>query len=259
MDTDTVTLMTYIQQPLPLFPIDAQISVSAASLHYSHADITEIQIWQDFSLQTILQRFQDLLNQTHIAADPFFESPPRFISGDDQLQAEIIEILIPRVRRSLRVAFQSLAASGFMQGLAELSFGAGGRARLINGYEPDLAFFDIRPLAKTAPNRAPGRTIVSCKWSTEMSTSDYEANRRQHRQVLSQVNFYMNQHNTRYGFIITDQELVAIRKIDRNGRLELSSPISWTAGGTATEPRLTVMLALWYIGMLASDDQNWIL
>ncbi|ODH12612.1 hypothetical protein ACO22_08093 [Paracoccidioides brasiliensis] len=70
----------------------------------------------------------------------------------------------------------------------------------------------------------------------------------------------MNQHNSRYGFLVTNQELVAIRKLDENGNLELAQPILWTTGGTATQPRLTVMLALWYIGMLASHDQgvnNW--
>lgn len=36
-------------------------------------------------------------------------------------------------------------------------------------------------------------------------------------QVLSQVNFYMKQHHARYGFVLTDLELVAIRRLDRNG------------------------------------------
>ncbi|KGM91616.1 uncharacterized protein PADG_12300 [Paracoccidioides brasiliensis Pb18] len=84
--------------------------------------------------------------------------------------------------------------------------------------------------------------------------------RNEYHQALSQVNFYMNQHNSRYGFLVTNQELVAIRKLDENGNLELAQPILWTTGGTATQPRLTVMLALWYIGMLASHDQgvnNW--
>ncbi|KNG86315.1 hypothetical protein ANOM_005214 [Aspergillus nomiae NRRL 13137] len=41
------------------------------------------------------------------------------------------------------------------------------------------------------------------------------------RPCVSQVNFYMKQNYTRYGFIITDRELVAIRRLDRNGNLDL--------------------------------------
>ncbi|RWQ93429.1 hypothetical protein C8Q69DRAFT_500646 [Paecilomyces variotii] len=54
-------------------------------------------------------------------------------------------------------------------------------------------------------------------------------------------------------------ELVAIRRLDGNGNLELSDSIPWETHGSATHPVLTVALALWYIGMLASDNRNWFL
>lgn len=79
------------------------------------------------------------------------------------------------------------------------------------------------------------------------------------KQVLSQVNFYMKQHHARYSFILTDRELVAIRRLDRNGNLELSASIPCTTKGTASQPRLTVLLGLWYLGMLAANDQGWFL
>lgn len=93
-----------------------------------------------------------------------------------------------------------------------------------------------------------------------MRASQIVSQRSKYRQALSQVNFYMNQYNTQYEFLVTDQELVPVRKLNRYGNLELVQPIAWTTGGTATQPRLAVMLALWYIGMLASHDQgvnNW--
>lgn len=79
------------------------------------------------------------------------------------------------------------------------------------------------------------------------------------KKVLSQVNHYMHQNNGRYGFVLTDVELIIIRRVNDRGHLELSDSIPWTAYGSEAEPQLTVLLALWYLGMLASDNGNWTL
>lgn len=54
----------------------------------------------------------------------------------------------------------------------------------------------------------------------------------------------MGQNGARYGFVITDLELVAIRRRDGDGRLELSDPIGWESYGNAAQPQLTVLLGL---------------
>ena len=64
------------------------------------------------------------------------------------------------------------------------------------------------------------------------------------KQALSQVNFYVKQHHSRYSFILTDRELVAVRRLDRNGNLELSQSNPLIATGTAERPSLTVLLGL---------------
>ena len=66
----------------------------------------------------------------------------------------------------------------------------------------------------------------------------------------------MKQHHARYSFIVIDSELVAIRRLDRDGNLELSASVPWTSSGIVAQPKLTVLLAMWYLGMLASDDQG---
>lgn len=77
----------------------------------------------------------------------------------------------------------------------------------------------------------------------------------------------MEKYGTRYGFILTDQELVAIRRVQGQdgkavkGGLQLSHPIPWKSDKAPYEPksrsrsqapRLTVALALWYLGMAGS-------
>ena len=73
-------------------------------------------------------------------------------------------------------------------------------------------------------------------------------------QVLSQVNYYMGQHHTRYGFILTDTELVPVKRLDGNGNLLVAQAIPWEAQGPG---RLTILLGLWYLGMLGAADDDW--
>lgn len=72
------------------------------------------------------------------------------------------------------------------------------------------------------------------------------------KQVLSQVNLYMKQHGTHYGFVVTDQEFMAIRQVDQNGNLELSQAIPWTASGSwpASAHSITGDMVPWHVGLL---------
>lgn len=78
----------------------------------------------------------------------------------------------------------------------------------------------------------------------------------EYKQVLAQVNFYMRQHNAWYGYILTDTELVAVKHLEGNDCLAISTVVPWTRGGVG---ELLVLLALWYLGMLAAEDMSWIL
>ncbi|PGG98575.1 hypothetical protein AJ79_08828 [Helicocarpus griseus UAMH5409] len=54
--------------------------------------------------------------------------------------------------------------------------------------------------------------------------------------TVSRVNSYMKQHHARYSFVLTVLELVAVRRLDRDGNLQLSDSIPWTASGTTSQP-----------------------
>ncbi|KKZ67176.1 hypothetical protein EMCG_07121 [[Emmonsia] crescens] len=61
-------------------------------------------------------------------------------------------------------------------------------------------------------------------------------------------------HNARYGFVLTDTELVPIRRLDANGNLLVARAIPWEVAGPG---RLTILLGLWYLGMLGAADDDW--
>ena len=185
-------------------------------------------------------------------------SPQRTVNSENLVRAEVCEMLRPRIRRALRTGFAWMANAGTIQGHTTLSFNTGKAAKVIQRCEPDLAFFDITAEIGSTVNRVPGDIKPSYKWNGAMrSTPSPSFLQREFRQVLSQVNLYMKQHGTRYGFIVTDQEFMAVKQVDKKGNLKISHAIPWTASGTMEEPQLTVSLALWYLGVLGSDENFW--
>ncbi|KAL4939031.1 hypothetical protein BDV06DRAFT_225422 [Aspergillus oleicola] len=105
------------------------------------------------------------------------------------------------------------------------------------------------PLSNHGRRTQPKPCPWCCKRLLELdynvSNSEEEADRAGYRQVLSQVNWCMRQHKARYGFVITDKELVVLRRVDDGGtgNLELAAPIRFTTAGTAARPQLTDLLA----------------
>ncbi|OJD13496.1 hypothetical protein AJ78_06043 [Emergomyces pasteurianus Ep9510] len=119
------------------------------------------------------------------------------------------------------------------------SFDVGEAALTPRGFKSDLVYFVAGSAYGSGPNRAPGHVKPSWKWSTALATAGAN-DRNEFCQVLSQVNWYMNQYRSRYSVVLTDHELVAIRRLDCNGNLECSSPVPWVTCGTVAQLRLTM-------------------
>ncbi|KAL2794636.1 hypothetical protein BJX66DRAFT_325261 [Aspergillus keveii] len=258
-----IPLMPYLQVGMPHIPARAPRPAGKNTTNdsYSHRDIREIREWGDFNLQQIQQDYGALLAAAMISPDPLPTSPPQAIRLETGFKTKAGEILFPQVRRALRQAFAWLANQPSqpnqpppMTGKSVVSMGVGELARTPGSFLPDVAFFEVGLAPGVPPNRVPGDLKPHWKWDTNMA--DSVSDRSEYLQALSQVNFYMHQHNTRYGFLLTNHEMVAIRRRDDRGSLELSRPIPWEAAGTPNNQRMTVLLALWYLGMLASQNEG---
>ena len=118
---------------------------------------------------------------------------------------------MPRVRRALRAGFEQLAPELRAQQLSAITFDGGSAAALINQFKPDTAYVVVDGNYVDSTNRGPGDLKVSWKWNTLMSSSPAVAHQTGYKQVLSQVNFYMEQHDARYGFVLTNAEFVAVK------------------------------------------------
>ncbi|KAE8151286.1 hypothetical protein BDV25DRAFT_128890 [Aspergillus avenaceus] len=241
-----VSLMTYLQHGPPALPIieQGQSPQNTRNDRYGAGDINN---------------YGAVLAAARIADEPFQPSPPRPINSETAVRSRIDSYLTDRIIRALRCGFSHMQSTQQLGNFTIVHYDVGTMAATIENHTPDFAFFDNNLEPKIRPNRGPGDAKPSYKWSLDMRNNHNPSIRLEFKQVLSQVNFYMMQHHARYGFIITDRELVAVRRLDRNGNLELSASISWTMKGTASQPRLTVLLAIWYLGMLTANNQGWYL
>ncbi|KAJ9318168.1 hypothetical protein DTO271D3_1425 [Paecilomyces variotii] len=147
--SQVITLIEHLQRKLVQVAIHPPRNPSrnTTKLVYGHTDIQILRTWRDFNVQTILQQYRQRENVLH---------------------AHISEIIRPRIRRSLRIAFAFLANHGQINGRTEMSFDAGETALTINNFTPDTAYFDIWAAPATAPNRAPGDIKPSWKQKSKL-------------------------------------------------------------------------------------------
>ncbi|EGC44033.1 conserved hypothetical protein [Histoplasma capsulatum var. duboisii H88] len=215
------SLLNYLMVAPPGLPTQSTNKTpNTTNPHYSWKDITSVNPWPQFTYTNIMQRFGAMLQQIQIAREPMPNSPAQAIATEPMFAALDI----------------------------------GDAASIINNFRPDLAFFQAGSVLHTSPNRCPGDLKVSWKWASGYRMAPDEGDRKEYYQVLSQVNFYMKQNYSRYGYILSDTELVPIKRLDGNGSLLVAQAIPWEAEGPG---RLTILLGLWYLGMLASADNDW--
>lgn len=198
-------------------------------------------------MENIDRQYHATLQDTRIRPDTFPTSPGNPINGEDGFEHRFAELIEPRIRRSLRAAHLNGV------GGTPLTYGHGSLAKKIKGGKPDIAYVNSRmPARETRCNHAPGDLKLAWKWPMADWDGD-PARKKDFKQVLAQVNFYMKEHDTQYGYILTDAEFVAIKRIDQNGRLKVSESVRWNAN--ANDPHgLTLLHALWYLGVLAARD-----
>ncbi|KAK2736651.1 hypothetical protein FQN57_000588 [Myotisia sp. PD_48] len=282
-----VPIMFLLQEEVPvrLHPFGRRYTGILRNPKYDFMDIHSVNKWHNFDLNTIMTAYGDLLigpQAATVAWCPRSNTPEQQFTSEPALHTLIHEPIRDPVRRALRSTWQSAAGiqmraqipnryppiandrKAYIPGHDSSStaydcigFHTGSMARSNEGSASDLSFCDPE-MPGRAPNRVPGDIKPSWRWCSNMR---YRRSRyRQYLQGLSHVNWYMKQHNARYGFILTDAELVAIRRLDDRGNLEVSDPVMWGATGRAGAPTLTIRLALWYLGMLGAKntgDDRW--
>ncbi|KAL8377050.1 hypothetical protein RB595_007944 [Gaeumannomyces hyphopodioides] len=177
-------------------------------------DASEWLLWRDFNARTLHGLYKDVVDKDWPDVPP----PPRStgfdleISDEDSFEHGVVsKILLPPVNDALGYARRILN----MNSLFDLDVGRSGRCYYDadRRYDPDWALCSRAVTANNgAAHRAylnllPGDSKLASKWKSSLYHDDRATWSLPVRQILN----YCDKTSTRYGFIITDKELVVFR------------------------------------------------
>jgi len=210
---------------------------------FSYEDILpNVPAWSDFTFTNLAQRFHAEL-QVPITAPAAIISPPRPIRTEMGVNNILVRSVYVQVARALRVT--KLFGDGVepksrivdQDGQSIVGGSAGDRIAVAVPSNEIRLVGDIKP---------------SWNWKSNWRMSANEREDENFRQVLSQVAYYMNDKGVRYGYVITDAEFVAVRRLGRRyGDVEVSPAVPWREG------EMSVAFALWAVLTMAAEDDGW--
>ena len=250
-DEATMTLNEYLRAPNPQPSIVRQVSdVQGRGVHQQFWwDIRNILCWEDFNLDSILEipsfpNFLSLPVNATAFPTPFIPQHRLHPASENELIKIVHDFYMLKINAASKItinAFRYVAMRMVNQREGP---------HFISNYQDDKE--------KTLHGNGLGRVVGLVKsyerWNTGMRL---EA---PHRKILylkglAHLQWCMREHKCRYGWIMTETELVCVRATtDENdrpffGALDVAPTIE-----LRTQEGLTACLALWYLHMLAKDD-----
>ncbi|KAK3067153.1 hypothetical protein LTR53_016142 [Teratosphaeriaceae sp. CCFEE 6253] len=261
LDFETTTALDYLTAPNPT-PSPCQRTIEPArgsSTHFWY-DIRNVRPWDDFNVSTItaIDGLWQLL-QTPVGRSDLPE--PSRVNTSPETPAQLVEAL------ALHHAVKTNAALKVAQGekhiaMRALKVAPGPRQQpeFVSSYQSDAE--------KTIYGDGRGRVIgvVKCydQWNSGMRKGSL-SQQTKYLLGLAQLQRFMREHGTRYGFIMTEIEIICVRAGGAPsattakplfGYVEVSTPIPVATAGRGANgaPRMTAGLALWWLHMLAREQ-----
>ncbi|OQO01484.1 hypothetical protein B0A48_13039 [Cryoendolithus antarcticus] len=261
LDIETSTLSDYLSRPNPTPALTQRtVETRGSSSTTFWFDVRNVNRWEDFNATTVseIPGFTQLLN---IDVSSSHLPTPARVSLNPETQAHLAETCA--AHHALKVN----AALKVSQGEKHIAMRALKSPPHAPRQQPDFVSNYQSDAQKTIYGDGRGRVvgIIRCfdQWNTGMRNESPLA-RISYLRALSQLHHYMRDHGCRYGFIMTEIELVCVRAggppdpnnpVPLFGFLELSAPVQIATHGLSIngELQMTVDLALWYLHMLAKE------
>ncbi|KAH8694923.1 hypothetical protein BGW36DRAFT_300063 [Talaromyces proteolyticus] len=244
----STTLLTYLTDPTPAVNLVRTVNYGPTrGLHdYFWWDIRQLRSWSSFSPSTFNEIYglTQLLKTPisgHLTPQPLIPSSRLSPESENSLISLVGDIYAPRVNAALRV---SQGSDHMRLYVAPDSISPNSRS-VANG--PHFLANYTSDTEQTSTGSPRGRVVGIAKsfdrWNTAMR------NEPPHRRVeylkgLAHLQRCMREHSCRYGFIITEIELVCVRAgcddgddVPYFGYFELSSPIATKESSTTTASR----------------------
>lgn len=269
----TTSILSYLTQPTQPVNLVRQLTYPTGRGLHTHFwwDIRNLRPWESFSLDTMFA-VPDLLNLLNFQHDSnSFPAPPSTTStatpaSESDLAQLITKIYFPKVNAACRLSLGSNSLSLYA---APAQDRTGNSPHFLANYPNDAD----RTLSGLPRGRVVGLVKSFDRWNTGMRREG-PARKVEYLKGLAHLQKCMRDHSCRYGFILTEIELVCVRAgCDDKGQpyfgyLELSEGVATktcvksshdvresdrqpSASPEPDEVPMTVTLALYYLLMLA--------
>ncbi|KAL4969035.1 uncharacterized protein BDV14DRAFT_196354 [Aspergillus stella-maris] len=223
-----------------------------------------IKPWTTFILGNIRYDHRRLLEEYKMPAP--LQTHPRVspCANTSAFCTEVRNVVLPRIQDALTASFEGLKDSCWtgseeymnMVGLyhstlAYMASASDNKSVFISGSN------GIQTQTQSPHLPALIMTELSIRWRTAMA-SGTEHEKTSYRLGLATFYNRMDKVPAKYGCLITERECVVVRIVKTDiyspDVMEVSEGIAWGVTGMELYPKLTVGIALWYLGMLAAES-----
>ncbi|KAM0427856.1 hypothetical protein ACHAPT_007315 [Fusarium lateritium] len=213
-------------------------------LTWVRAEHLQARQWNGFDLNSLSSAFGDLLCRPATSANVEAVLANRHVRNVTEMKNHCIESLLENLKGPIADGGRFL---GHRLG-SELIIDHMRDTPLPGHYEPSLLFY-IDTLPRV-------HLVVSCvRLSAFWTSQDLETQQSRSLSPIRQLATYAREAGTRYGFVMTDKEVVVVRfMVDINGEYMAEwQAVPRSASGEGT---LTVNLAVWALVMMSLHDQH---
>jgi len=266
----TTCLMDYLTAANPAPTLVRRIVANTMRGLHPWFDVRNLRSWDAFNINTVTS-IESILPLLRVAVNEMQLPVPSRPNLQPESEAALRDVYrdfhLAKVNAALRVA---QGESHMVMRTTKSVPGSRPQPDFISNYQSDYE----KTIFGDGRGRVVGIVRAYDQWNSSMR-SDSAATQVKYLAGLAALHHHMREHGCRYGFIVTEIELLCVRAggppptesndfhaaknngVPVFGYLETAPPIRLSTYGIDAEtglPRMTADLALWYLHMLAKEN-----
>lgn len=250
------TMLEVLTRPNPQLRLTATSTSLTNSKWWEKVQIENVSEWKEFTYETLMSGWGNILQDPTLVKGELEEEitdTQRSISSENKVDSIAEGWNIKAIRASLKLGAQLLHPDSKYDIIIDKHRR---KFRTHNGREalPDMGIFYR---ADKVIDLVVGDNKTSRAWKSHVALGGRVNNTDTALRPINQITTYCKLGNTRYGWIMSDHELLACRvsfvlqRDTQVWKVEYKA-IPWDAEGPRT---LTVNLSIWWLGMMGTSQR----